>query len=54
MPTISSLNSSGFLNQHQGALTLYVSILTCDEPHTYPLYLGQGLEFNSSKLKTPD
>lgn len=27
MPTISSLNSSGFLNQHQGALTLYVSIL---------------------------
>lgn len=24
---ISSLNSSGFLNQHQGALTLYVSIL---------------------------
>lgn len=28
--------------------------LSCDEPHTYPLYLGQGLEFNSSKLKTPD
>lgn len=27
MRTISSLNSSGFLNQHQGALTLYVSIL---------------------------
>lgn len=27
MPTISSLNTSGFLNQHQGALTLYVSIL---------------------------
>lgn len=27
MRSISSLNSSGFLNQHQGALTLYVSIL---------------------------
>lgn len=27
MRTLSSLNSSGFLNQHQGALTLYVSIL---------------------------